>query len=57
VFVDGVLVKSCLLPVAKIAGRKVDTIESLAVSGEMSAVQKAFHNPAPANAATVFPAW
>lgn len=43
VFVDGVLVKSCLLPVAKIAGRKVDTIESLAVSGEMSAVQKAFH--------------
>jgi aerobic-type carbon monoxide dehydrogenase small subunit (CoxS/CutS family) len=43
VFVDGVLVKSCLLPVAKIAGKKVDTIESLAVSGEMSAVQKAFH--------------
>ncbi|MDB5515002.1 MAG: aldehyde oxidoreductase [Tardiphaga sp.] len=43
VFVDGVLVKSCLLPVAKIAGKTVDTIESLAVSGEMSAVQKAFH--------------
>src|SRR5229473_1798008 len=43
VFVDGVLVKSCLLPVAKIAGKKVDTIEGLAVSGEMSAVQKAFH--------------
>src|ERR1700680_734011 len=44
VFVDGVLVKSCLLPVAKIAGKKVDTIEGLAVSGEMSAVQNAFHN-------------
>src|ERR1700688_3438525 len=43
VFVDGVLVKSCLLPVAKIAGKKVDTIEGLAVSGEMSVVQKAFH--------------
>src|ERR1700731_1840201 len=43
VFVDGVLVKSCLLPVAKIAGKKVETIEGLAVSGEMSAVQKAFH--------------
>src|SRR5260370_34700947 len=41
--VDGVLVKSCLLPVAKIAGKKVDTIEGLATSGEMSAVQKAFH--------------
>jgi nicotinate dehydrogenase large molybdopterin subunit len=43
VFVAGVLVKSCLLPVAKIAGKKVDTIEGLAASGEMSAVQKAFH--------------
>src|SRR5712692_6452808 len=43
IFVDGVLVKSCLLPVAKIAGRKVDTIEGLSASGEMSAVQKAFH--------------
>lgn len=43
VFVDGVLVKSCLLPVAKIAGKSVDTIEGLAKSGEMSAVQKAFH--------------
>jgi aerobic-type carbon monoxide dehydrogenase small subunit (CoxS/CutS family) len=43
VFVDGVLVKSCLLPVAKIAGRAVETIEGLAASGQMSAVQKAFH--------------
>jgi aerobic-type carbon monoxide dehydrogenase small subunit (CoxS/CutS family) len=43
VFVDGVLVKSCLLPVAKIAGKTVETIEGLASSGQMSAVQKAFH--------------
>src|SRR6202048_619855 len=43
VFVDGVLVKSCLRPLSKIAGKKVDTIEGVAVSGEMSAVQKAFH--------------
>src|SRR5665213_2098109 len=43
IFVDGVLLKSCLLPVAKIARKKVETIEGLAVSGEMSAVQKAFH--------------
>src|SRR6266478_6833964 len=41
VFVDGVLVKSCLLPVAKIAGKKVDTIEGLATSGQMSAFQTA----------------
>jgi xanthine dehydrogenase molybdopterin-binding subunit B/aerobic-type carbon monoxide dehydrogenase small subunit (CoxS/CutS family) len=43
IFVDGVLVKSCLVPVAKIAGRQVDTVEGLARSGEMTAVQKAFH--------------
>jgi aerobic-type carbon monoxide dehydrogenase small subunit (CoxS/CutS family) len=43
IFVDGVLVKSCLLPVAKLAGKLVDTVESLSKSGEMSAVQKAFH--------------
>ncbi|HEY0219559.1 MAG TPA: molybdopterin cofactor-binding domain-containing protein [Afipia sp.] len=43
IFVDGALVKSCLLPVAKLAGKSVDTVEGLAKSGEMSAVQKAFH--------------
>ncbi len=43
VFVDGALVKSCLLPVAKLAGKSVDTVEGLAKSGEMSAIQKAFH--------------
>ena len=43
IFVDGTLVKSCLLPVAKLKGKTVDTVEGLARSGEMSAVQKAFH--------------
>jgi nicotinate dehydrogenase large molybdopterin subunit len=43
VFVDGVLVKSCLMPVAKIADKRIETIEGLASSGQMSAVQKAFH--------------
>ncbi|MCF8476354.1 MAG: molybdopterin-dependent oxidoreductase [Pseudolabrys sp.] len=43
VFVDGVLMKSCLLPVAKAQGAKIDSIESLAVSGELSVLQKAFH--------------
>ncbi len=43
VFVDGVLLKSCLVPVAKIAGKTVETIEGLSKSGEMSVVQKAFH--------------
>ena len=43
VFVDGVLMKSCLLPVAKAQGAKIDSIESLAVSGELNVLQKAFH--------------
>jgi xanthine dehydrogenase molybdopterin-binding subunit B/aerobic-type carbon monoxide dehydrogenase small subunit (CoxS/CutS family) len=43
VFVDGVLVKSCLLPVGKAEGRRIDTVESLSDSGELSVVQRAFH--------------
>ena len=43
VFVDGVLMKSCLLPVAKAQGSQIDTIESLAKTGELSLLQKAFH--------------
>ncbi|MEP7031670.1 MAG: (2Fe-2S)-binding protein, partial [Pseudolabrys sp.] len=43
VFVDGVLMKSCLMPVAKAQGAKIDTIESLAKTGELSVLQKAFH--------------
>ena len=43
VFVDGVLMKSCLLPVAKAQGARIDSIESLAPTGELSVLQKAFH--------------
>jgi CO/xanthine dehydrogenase Mo-binding subunit/aerobic-type carbon monoxide dehydrogenase small subunit (CoxS/CutS family) len=43
VFVDGVLMKSCLLPIAKAQGTQIDTIESLAKTGELSVLQKAFH--------------
>ena len=43
VFVDGVLMKSCLLPVAKAQGAQIETIESLAKTGELSVLQKAFH--------------
>jgi CO/xanthine dehydrogenase Mo-binding subunit/aerobic-type carbon monoxide dehydrogenase small subunit (CoxS/CutS family) len=43
VFVDGVLMKSCLMPVAKAQGAEINTIESLAKSGELSVLQKAFH--------------
>ena len=43
VFVDGVLMKSCLLPVAKAQGATIETVESLARTGEPSVLQKAFH--------------
>ncbi len=43
VFVDGKLVKSCLMPVAKASGAKIETIEGLAVPGELTPMQKAFH--------------
>jgi len=43
VFVDGKLVKSCLMPVAKASGCKVETIEGLATPGQLTPVQKAFH--------------
>jgi CO/xanthine dehydrogenase Mo-binding subunit/aerobic-type carbon monoxide dehydrogenase small subunit (CoxS/CutS family) len=43
IFVDGVLMKSCLMPVAKAQGAQIDTIESLAKTGELSVLQKAFH--------------
>jgi CO/xanthine dehydrogenase Mo-binding subunit/aerobic-type carbon monoxide dehydrogenase small subunit (CoxS/CutS family) len=41
VFVDGVLVKSCLMPVAKAQGARIDTIESLAAR-RMTILQRAF---------------
>jgi len=43
VFVDGKLVKSCLMPVAKANGAKVETIEGLAVPGELTPMQRAFY--------------
>ena len=42
-FVDGVLMKSCLLPVAKAQGATIETVEALAKTGELSVLQKAFH--------------
>jgi CO/xanthine dehydrogenase Mo-binding subunit/aerobic-type carbon monoxide dehydrogenase small subunit (CoxS/CutS family) len=43
VFVDGVLMKSCLMPVAKAQGATIETVEALANTGELSVLQKAFH--------------
>ncbi len=43
VFVDGKLVKSCLMPVAKANGTTVETVESLAAQGDLSALQRGFH--------------
>jgi CO/xanthine dehydrogenase Mo-binding subunit/aerobic-type carbon monoxide dehydrogenase small subunit (CoxS/CutS family) len=43
VFVNGILMKSCLMPVAKAQGATIETIESLAKTGELSVLQKAFH--------------
>jgi len=43
VFVDGVLMKSCLMPVGKAQGAKIETIEGLAQKGALSIVQQAFH--------------
>ncbi len=43
VFVDGVLMKSCLMPVAKAQDAKIETVEALAQTGELSVLQQAFH--------------
>jgi nicotinate dehydrogenase large molybdopterin subunit len=43
VFVDGVLMKSCLMPVAKAQGTAIETVEALAKTGELSILQQAFH--------------
>ncbi len=43
VFVDGKLVKSCLVPVAKANGTEIETIEGLAARGELTHLQQAFH--------------
>ena len=43
VFVNGTLMKSCLLPVAKVQGAVIESVEALAATGELSVLQKAFH--------------
>ena len=43
VFIDGVLMKSCLVPVAKAQGAVIETVEALATTGELSVLQQAFH--------------
>jgi len=43
VFVDGKLVKSCLMPAGKAEGAVIETVEGLAGGGELTPLQKAFH--------------
>ncbi len=43
VFVDGKLMKSCLMPVAKADGATIETIEGLARDGNLDFLQRAFH--------------
>ena len=42
VYVDGVLVCSCLVAAAQVEGRSVVTVEGLATDGDMHPVQQAF---------------
>ena len=42
VLVDGVARRSCLTPVASVAGRRITTIEGLATNGQLHPVQQAF---------------
>src|SRR5438445_8629222 len=43
VLIDGKQVCACLVPLAQAKGRKVMTVEGLAGSGKLSALQSAFH--------------
>ena len=43
VFVDGRLVKSCLVPAAKAHGARIETVEGLAQKNELTVLQQAFH--------------
>lgn len=43
VFVDGKLVKSCLMPVGRADGAEIETVEGLAKPGMMTPMQRAFH--------------
>jgi len=42
VHIDGKAIRSCTLPVGSAVGKEINTIESLAADGELSAVQKAW---------------
>jgi isoquinoline 1-oxidoreductase alpha subunit len=42
VHVDGAPVRSCVVPVSTVAGKKITTIEGLAVNGVLTKVQKAW---------------
>jgi isoquinoline 1-oxidoreductase subunit alpha len=42
VHVDGVAMRSCSVPASAVAGRKITTVEGLAVGGKLSKVQKAW---------------
>lgn len=42
VLIDGAAIRSCALPVSAAAGKKIETVESLAQGGKLSKVQQAF---------------
>src|SRR5687768_18553879 len=42
VIIDGVIVNSCLVPVAQVAGASIKTIEGVAHGEQLHAVQQAF---------------
>ena len=43
VMIDGNAVRSCVMPVSAAEGKKITTIEGLAVNGQLTKVQKAWH--------------
>src|SRR5436190_22351332 len=42
VFINGVIVNSCLVPVAQVEGAEIKTIEGVATGDQLNAVQQAF---------------
>jgi carbon-monoxide dehydrogenase small subunit len=42
VMIDGLIVNSCLVPAAQVAGATIQTIEGIATEGQLHAVQQAF---------------
>ncbi|MEN9917438.1 MAG: hypothetical protein RLY40_1377 [Pseudomonadota bacterium] len=42
VLIDGAAIRSCVIPISAVEGKKVETVESLAVGGKLSKVQQAF---------------